>query len=148
VNDSIASKQNALIANARKIVEETDNLIWSNTLKYDENKAVNNIRNLAKDQLALLSAPAHISCGNITIDTTTKTCKVNGKTVPLTRLELTLLMPLVQADGRIVPYDQIAIQSDISMRSHAKNTRKKLKDAGANKNIRAQHAIGYFLQDV
>ena len=134
-----------LLNDAKNILKEAEALLWQTALTHEQTEAINRICGFANRQIVNLAVTNVATCGNITIDFEHQTCSVNDKLVPLTATELKLVIPLVEADGKIVTYDHIKGTSYQSLRSHAKNARRKLTEAGANRTLKSRHKIGYFL---
>lgn len=142
-----ANKHDLLLQDAKSILKEAETLLWNNSFTYDQTKAINRICGFANRQIMTLAETPTATCGNITVDFEHKTCFVNDTFLSLTLSEFNIIAPLVEADGRIIPYDQLVTASPQSLRSHAKNARQKLHAAGANRTIKSQNKIGYFLSE-
>ncbi len=93
-----------------------------------------------------------LSSAGITIDTGTRECWVEGKSVELTGLEIDLLTALLRRAGRVVPRSallELAGRADVNVGEravdvHISRLRKKLGDDPPTK-IRTVRGVGYVL---
>ena len=97
--------------------------------------------------------PAH-RCGDVTYDPSSRTAKVSGQVLDLTRREASVLEALIGAAGRIVVKDALedrlyGFEDDVSgnaLEAAVSRLRRKLVAAGSTLRIEARRGIGYRLQ--
>lgn len=97
-----------------------------------------------------------ISFNEISIDAFAKTAMVSGKSVPLTKTELDLLIYLIGNNNRVLAKSAIAehLSGDMAdmlishdfVYAHIKNLKRKLADAGSNDYIKTVYGLGYKWQ--
>ncbi|MGT2947824.1 three-component system response regulator CiaR [Streptococcus devriesei] len=93
--------------------------------------------------------------GDLTVDTSTNTTKVNGKEVELLGKEFDLLVYFLQNQNVILPKSQIfdriwGFDSDTTIsvvEVYVSKIRKKLKDTQFGKNLQTLRSVGYILKD-
>jgi two-component system OmpR family response regulator len=104
------------------------------------------------------SAPStqqeRVRVGDLEIDAAMREVNVAGKPVPLTALELDLLLALARRAGRVVPRDSLlslagrsdTLVSERAVDVHISHLRSKLgDDSRAQKRIRTVRGVGYIL---
>ncbi|EJN93963.1 three-component system response regulator CiaR [Streptococcus ratti] len=93
--------------------------------------------------------------GDLTVDTSTNTTKVNGKEVELLGKEFDLLVYFLQNQNVILPKSQIfdriwGFDSDTTIsvvEVYVSKIRKKLKDTQFGKNLQTLRSVGYILKN-
>lgn len=93
--------------------------------------------------------------GDLTVDTSTNTTKVDGKEVELLGKEFDLLVYFLQNQNVILPKSQIfdriwGFDSDTTIsvvEVYVSKIRKKLKDTQFGKNLQTLRSVGYILKD-
>jgi len=93
-----------------------------------------------------------LELANLTFDTTHREAAVEGRPLPLSRGELTLLELLLRRAGRVVPRRVLeeglyGFDDDVgpnSLEAHVSRLRKKLEVAGAGLRIHTLRGIGYL----
>jgi DNA-binding response OmpR family regulator len=90
----------------------------------------------------------------VELDADSRSVSVRGKSVSLTRSEFDLLVTLAQGRGRVFTRSELADRlhldletSERALDSHAKNLRRKLREAGATDPIETVIGIGYVVRD-
>ncbi|MGT2637334.1 three-component system response regulator CiaR [Streptococcus ratti] len=96
-----------------------------------------------------------LAYGDLTVDTSTNTTKVNGKEVELLGKEFDLLVYFLQNQNVILPKSQIfdriwGFDSDTTIsvvEVYVSKIRKKLKDTQFGKNLQTLRSVGYILKN-
>lgn len=96
---------------------------------------------------------ATLSAGNLTLDTSTRTVRINGSMVTLQRRETTLLEQLLRRVGQVVTKpsleDQIyAMDAEVTpnaLEAVVSRLRRRLTAAGADATLKTVHGVGYAL---
>jgi DNA-binding response OmpR family regulator len=98
-----------------------------------------------------------VSYKDIEVDLLSKTVKVNGRTIDMTKREIDLLLYLIGNKNRVLSKAAIAehLSGDMAdmlnnydfVYAHIKNLKKKLNDSGKTDYIRTIYGIGYKWQD-
>ena len=98
-------------------------------------------------------APALLTCGDLTLDSTAHQVAVKGQPVKLTRTEYAICRLLLQNPGQVLAKSVILdrISQDTpdctegSLKQHMSNLRKKLRQAGGREYIQSVWGIGFQL---
>ena len=98
-------------------------------------------------------APALLTCGDLTLDSTAHQVAVRGQPVKLTRTEYAICRLLLQNPGQVLAKSVILdrISQDTpdctegSLKQHMSNLRKKLRQAGGREYIQSVWGIGFQL---
>ena len=109
---------------------------------------------------ALLRRPGHclgvvLSCGDVTLDTTTRQVAVADQVVPLSPRETEMLEHLLRRNGRVVPKRALeeslyGFQDDVSsniVEAVVSRLRKRLSQVGARVVIHTLRGVGYMLAE-
>jgi len=98
-----------------------------------------------------------VSYKEIEIDTLSKTIKVKGRKIDITKKEIDLLLFLIGNENRVLPKSAIAehLSGDMAdmldnhyfVYAHIKNLKNKLKDAGCSDYIKTVYGLGYKWQN-
>jgi len=99
------------------------------------------------------SAPTQLRQGKIRLAAEAHICEVDGRAIPLTSTEFSLLHRLMRWPNQVHTRGQIiddiwgvgASISDRTLDSHLRNLRKKLSDAGCPDAVETLHAVGIRL---
>jgi len=96
-----------------------------------------------------------LTSGNLSMDTVAREAAIGGQAITLSRKELGLLELLMRRAGRVVPkdaieeslysFDELASQNSIEVLVH--RLRRKLGDAGADRQIHTLRGVGYLFSD-
>lgn len=95
-----------------------------------------------------------VRVGDLEVDLGQYTATKNGKSLPLTKLELRLLYSLASHHGRVSPtgtlmdfgWESVDPPSESLLKTHISHLRKKLSGAGGMPAmIRSRHSLGYIL---
>ena len=98
--------------------------------------------------------PSVLTNANVTLDSESHECAVNGALLDLTPVEFRILQALLARPGKVfsrdhlmaVSYPDERVVSDRTVDSHVKNLRRKLTGGGADPElIRAVYGVGYRL---
>lgn len=95
------------------------------------------------------------SCGDLTMDTTSRHVAAAGKAIPLTRTEFAILKLLMQNSGQAVAKSTILERispdtpdcTESSLKTHVSHLRAKLREASGKDYVESVWGIGFCLQE-